>query len=158
MPAHEPGLDEPQRLELQSLAQRIPLHAGRGGIFILTASSDRTLRAVEDELQRLVDPIKLVALPNDPDDPLMVLRGLVEEVTFDPAQVLFTLDLSKRETKDFIRTLVALNLRREYVPDFKVMLLVWLRPNQYERFQDMAKDFWSFRSAVARFDDAEPEP
>jgi len=80
-----------QRLEAQDLSNRVTLHMGKGGIFIVATDNSRAKKAVERLLQKsLAQFAWYSSLDASLDtDVLLKIWGLVKEA-LDPSQTVFS--------------------------------------------------------------------
>lgn|GEM_PF-5372348 len=155
----------------RNIIGRIPLHIGRGGIFIFTVTSDQIKSIVEQELRQHFPELAWYTV--DPKDreangPLAKIRALLKGMAIrkghliqtekmDPARTIFTLDIRKLGLRDAGKVLYALNIQREFVPDNHILFFLWCAPEHTPRFiTDWAKDFWSFRTNFSQFGDIDP--
>ncbi|HTW91962.1 MAG TPA: tetratricopeptide repeat protein, partial [bacterium] len=147
--AAEARLELAQRLELDNLIRRMRLHVGQGGIFLAAVTDDATRALVQARIRAGLADLEWLDLSLTGDDPLSEAARIRE--ARGTSEAIFAADLRGLDEKRERRALVNLNTRREYVPDKHVLLLIWCRPGQLRHVSDTAKDFWSFRTDVARF-------
>ncbi len=141
-----------QRLDVQDLSQRLQLHLGRGGIFLIATDHSRTKRAVERLLSKGSPGVSWHSLDASKDtDVLLQIWNLVQRRTLNPLQAVFSVHTGRLSQPAWIRFLTALNIRREYIPDGRWTLVIWMSHPRMDEFPTYAKDFWSFRTAVYRF-------
>jgi len=140
-----------QQLDLQELLERISLHREiqQGGIFIIAVDSEETREAIEQELKQKLNPIQWCQLDlHTNNDPLVTI--VAEENP--PGSKIWSLSFLPTLPRREYRTVwQALNFRREYIIQEKLILIIWVFDEQIADIQKLAKDFWSFRTAVYSF-------
>jgi len=151
------GLPAAQSLELEKLTRVIGLHLGIGGIFIIAVGNEKIQQRIERLLKTcLEDGIAwyLFKVDNERTDVLLYLRGLVDKKNIEPAKTIISIKVLEDYHPDTVQKILhALNTRREYVCQDKLLCLFWVRPELMEQLQRQAKDFWSFRSYTCKFEE-----
>ena len=149
------GLVPEQRLELEELIERINLHLSlkNAGIFIIGTDSLRTQKIIERELKSGLKDIAWYPLDSSQDtDPLLKIWELMKRKAIDPSQAVFSLDIRDLKNSQMRRTLNAINIRREYIPEGHFIFLLWGSIQQIDDIPKYAKDFWSFRTSTHKFE------
>lgn len=151
------GLPAVQSLELEKLTQVIGLHLGIGGIFIVAVGNKKIQQRIERSLKTyLEDGIAWhpFTVDNERTDVFLYLKGLVNKQDIEPAKTIISIKALEDYHPDIVQKILhALNTRREYVYQDKLLCLFWVRPELMAQLQHQAKDFWSFRSYTCKFEE-----
>lgn len=154
MTRRETSLTPSQHIEIQDLSNRITLHMGmgKGGIFIVVTDNSRTKKVVERLLKNSLKNLAWHSLDASVDtDVLLKIWGFMHRKALDPSQTVFSVDTDHISNQKWKSLLNAVNIRREYIPEGRLILLIWVSSERVNEIPKYAKDFWSFRTSVHRF-------
>src|SRR5712692_463770 len=149
-------LELQERLEIPRLALSIRLRLGRGGLYIFAVESEAVRQAVLKALQESVNTDaewREIRISPERYDMLLFLRYLVQQERVSPERTIFSVTglpetiAAQHESspdKQPAPVVNALNIRREFIPDNNLSVVLWVDEKTRQRLPYDAKDFWAF--------------
>src|SRR5713101_7821761 len=149
-------LELQDRLEIPRLALSIRLRLGRGGLYIFAVESEAVRQAVLKALQESVNAEaewREIRISPERYDVLLFLRYLVQQEGVSPKRTIFSVtglpetipaQHDSYPDKQPAPVVNALNIRREFIPDNNLSVVLWVDEKTRQRLPYDAKDFWAF--------------
>ena len=149
-------LELQDRLEIPRLALSIRLRLGRGGLYIFAVESEAVRQAVLKALQESVNAEaewREIRVTPERYDLLLYLRSLIREEGISSGRTIFSVtglpetiaaQHASYPDKQPAPVVNALNIRREFIPDNNLSVVLWVDEKTRQRLPYDAKDFWAF--------------
>lgn len=144
------NLSPSDRLTFEQLAKTMELNLSRGGIYIVV-SEERKSETVFEKLNELF-AVHELDLSSSQDAIAIILSDLQDIKKTDADRTVFSIKTYNLPDDKLKSLLNALNIRREYIPDAKINLVLRVDNERLSEVPKHAKDFWSFRTVVSRFE------